>query len=417
MKVSGAVQLGADGPPPPPTTPLHPPPPPTTPSAPWVYQQEDGRGGGGGRGGPRGSNAPSGKKAFSKKKMRVLRVDLHGDPQLEQSKSEVQTRSRSQTPTSRPASHSRHARLAAVTHKNSTPVRGGAPELLDTSKHSSEGQTTEEGAEAMQEQLAFRDVRADCHGVLIQPMNLTTEVTRARQQSGQMTRDSEREIAALMSERRAHRPHHMHPALTKDQLLFASAYVSVATSAIKTLENLDHLKRKDEVLSRKAAQVARLKEDRVTRAGHVEAFRQSQKDGIHAWKDSHVEALLKRKRLVAMEKGSLACCHVTMRERKASRARTLKEDREFEIEFNMQNVAIGDALADEDKRTRNNARQRDVRVVVEERREELERGVTLVKGYLRRREADHVRKGVTFKKDLEAKMCEVSDGVESPYLL
>ena len=405
---SGTVQppsrAGSDWP--------HPPPPPT-PSAFWTDQQ--GGGGGGGGGGLIGSNSPIGKKVYSKKKKRVLHVDLHGDPQLEQSSSEVQqTRSRSQTPRSRPASHNGHGRFAGSHRRGtSTPVNGASVvEQLDGSKQgqTTEGQTTE-GA-SVQEKLAFRSIRVDCHGVAIQPMNIATEVTKERQESGKMMRDTEREIAALLSRRRTCQVRHTQPALTRDQLLFANAYVSVATCALKTLEDLGHLKRNDEVLARKTALVTRLKEDRVCRAERVEALRQSLKEGIHAWKDRHIEVLLKKKQAVATEKGSIASCHAAMRDREALRARMIREGREFEMEFNMQNVAIGGALADEDKRTVSEARLRDVRVMVEERREELERGAALVKDYLRRREAHLSRKSVNFKKDLEAKMCQVSDMVK-----
>ena len=371
----------------------HPHPPPPTPSASLPYQEGGAWGGEG--------HALFRKMHFPQKK-RILHVDLRGDHHLEQSTSEAhlfQARSRSQTPRSRPNSHKGQGRGEEGTQVS------GAQFAEQLGSLPTEGNCT--GGQARVEGMTFHDIQVDCHSVPIQAMDLAAEMSRGHQQNGKWIRDTEREITRLLSNR-VPQSFHGQPALTKDQLLFTRAYVSMTVSAVRTLENLGKVKRKNDELVQKAVLVARLREDRLCRAENIAAYRHNLKETIHTWKDHHVETLLKKKKALVVERNLLTTSHASRHHREAVRAQLLKEEREFEAEFGMQNAAIGGAMAHEDKKVARDVYQRSIKAMVEERREAGERGVALVKGYLRQREAHLLQKNSAFRRGLEAKMQEVS---------
>lgn len=373
--------------------------PPPTPSVPQTPQGGELRQG----------NSPSTKHCFPQKK-HTLHVDLHTGAPLEQAASEVhvfQTSLRPQTPRSRPSSLKSRGkwtnghRIGASAPVDGPTVAG----RLDSLKPSVEGSLAHE-------KLAFLGLEADGQSVDIRPIDWTKEVTKSRQLSAKMIRDTEREIAALLS-KQTHQKVHTLPALRKDQLLLVSPYVSMPTSAIKALEDLSHMRKKDEEFAHKSTLVARMKDDRANRAEHIEAYRQSLKKGIHAWKDHHIQVLLKKKRIVAAERNLIASLHAARRDSDTERAQLLKKDRQFEVEFNMQNTAIGCAMADEDKKTTRDVHQRIIKVMVEERREARDRGAAFAKNCLQRREAGLIEKNVATKKELKAKMCQMASQDQS----
>ena len=357
------------------------------------------------QGGWKGGDASFRKKRLLQKK-HVLRIDLSGGPDLEQSTSEA-NRSRSQTPRSRPNSHKGERGVGRWDRDIDAPASG--PSFVQQPYSTTPSTANSAGGRGTGEGLARDDIRADCHSVAIQLMDVTAELAREHQQDGNVMRDAEREMAKLLSRRGRQRSHSLPIPAMKDQLLFTRAYVSMTVSALRTLEKFGKVKRKDEELAQKTKLVAALKEDHAYRAENIVAYRQSLKEAIHTWKDHHVEMLARRKKQLLVERNLVTSSHATRHNREALRAQALKEDREFEVEFNMQNLAIGGAVDHKDWRRTMDARQRSVTAMAEERREEGERGVALVNKYWQWREARLVLNNRAMKKDLKTKMREVSD--------
>lgn len=195
--------------------------------------------------------------------------------------------------------------------------------------------------------------------------------------------------------------------LNRDEFVFTRVQGTMHLTLLNRMDRLHRTRKANEESEAKASLVARVRRERVTRRGKIEAFQNHLKERVHVWKCQEEGRLEHQREALDRERQAESLQRCQHRELQHTSAKKQQEDRQLSNHFRQNSALIGNTLRSEDRKVSLSHSSAAVRDKVRQaKQEELEQQEEARK-YLEHRRNRLCEQGKQGRHDVDARMLEV----------